>query len=109
AEVLADERGATAAGFLSRASAWFAGFGITVEQVISDNGACYRSKAHAQALAEHGIRHLFTRPYRPRTNGKAERFIQTLTRRWAYGAIYGSSSEHTAALSGWLSHYNFRR
>ncbi len=109
AEVLSDERGATATDFLRRALAWFAGFGITVERVISDNGACYRSRSHALALAELGIRHLFTRPYRPRTNGKAERFIQTLTNRWAYGAIYGSSAERTAALAGWLSHYNFNR
>jgi transposase InsO family protein len=108
-EVLSDERGATAAGFVSRAIAWFSSFGITVERVLSDNGACYRSGAHATALAELGIRHLFTRPYRPRTNGKAERFIQTLTNRWAYGAIYGSSAERTAALPGWLTHYNFRR
>jgi transposase InsO family protein len=109
AEVLSDERGATAAAFLRRALAWFAGFGIAVERVLSDNGACYRSRLHALALAELGIRHLFTRPYRPRTNGKAERFIQTLTHRWAYGAIYGSSAERTAALSGWLTHYNFNR
>jgi transposase InsO family protein len=81
AEVLTDERGATAATFLRRAVAWFAGFGITVERVLSDNGACYRSRLHTFALAELGIRHLFTRPYRPRTNGKAERFIQTLTNR----------------------------
>jgi len=109
AEVLSDERGATAASFVNRAIAWFSSFGITVERVLSDNGACYRSRAHATALAELGIRHLFTRPYRPRTNGKAERFIQTLTNRWAYGAIYGSSVERTAALPGWLSHYNFTR
>ena len=109
AEVLSDERGATATAFLRRAIAWFSGFGITVERVLSDNGACYRSNTHALALAELGIRHLFTRPYRPRTNGKAERFIQTLTNRWAYGAIYGSSAERTAALPGWLTHYNFRR
>jgi transposase InsO family protein len=108
-EVLQDERGATAAAFLRRALAWFEGFGITVQRVLSDNGSCYRSKVHAQTLAELQIRHLFTRPYRPRTNGKAERFIQTLTHRWAYGAIYGSSAERTAALPGWLSHYNFRR
>lgn len=108
-EVLADERGATAAGFLRRAVAWLASMGVTVERVISDNGSCYRSRAHAQACAELGLRHLFTRPYRPRTNGKAERFIQTLTNRWAYGAIYGSSAERTAALCGWLDHYNFRR
>jgi transposase InsO family protein len=109
AEVLSNEQGATAAGFVRRAIAWFARFGITVERVLSDNGACYRSRAHALALNEHQIRHLFTRPYRPRTNGKAERFIQTLTNRWAYGAIYGSSAERTAALPGWLTHYNFRR
>ena len=110
AEVLADERGATAAGFLRRALAWFAGFGIEVERVLSDNGSCYRSGAHAQACRELGVRrHMFTRPYRPRTNGKAERFIQTLVNRWAYGAIYGSSAERSAALPGWLSHYNFTR
>lgn len=108
-EVLSNERGATAAGFVSRAIAWFSSFGITVERVLSDNGACYRSKTHALTLAELDIRHLFTRPYRPRTNGKAERFIQTLTHRWAYGAIYGSSAERTAALPGWLNHYNFTR
>jgi len=108
-EVLADERGVTAAGFLSRAVAWFASLGINVERVLYDNGACYRSGVHALALKELGIRHLFTRPYRPRTNGKAERFIQTLTHKWAYGAIYGSSAERTAALPGWLTHYNFTR
>ena len=108
-EVLADEKGATAAGFLRRAVSWFKGMGVIVERVLSDNGSCYRSALHAQACSELGMRHLFTRPYRPRTNGKAERFIQTLTNRWAYGAIYGSSAERTAALPGWLDHYNFRR
>jgi len=110
AEVLPNERGETAAGFLRRAVAWFASFGVTVELVLSDNGACYRSELHALAHRQLGIRrHLFTRPYRPRTNGKAERFIQTLLNRWAYGAIYGGSAERTAALSGWLKHYNFSR
>jgi transposase len=108
-EVLGDEKGKTAAGFLRRAAEWFKGMGITVERVLSDNGACYRSGAHAEACSELGLRHLRTRPYRPRTNGKAERFIQTLTNRWAYGAIYGSSAERTAALPGWLTHYNFTR
>ena len=108
-EVLPDEKGATAARFLRRAVDWLKGMGVQVERVLSDNGACYRSDIHAQACAELGMRHLFTRPYRPRTNGKAERFIQTLTNRWAYGAIYGSSAERTAALPGWLDHYNFRR
>jgi transposase InsO family protein len=109
AEVLPDERGATAAGFLRRAVAWLASMGVGVERVMSDNGSCYISNAHAEACGELGVRHLRTRPYRPQTNGKAERFIQTLTRRWAHGAIYGSSSERAAALPGWLSHYNFTR
>jgi transposase InsO family protein len=109
AEVLPDERGPTAVGFLRRAVGWFRSMGIAVERVMSDNGACYRSTVHAQACRELGLRHLRTQPYRPRTNGKAERFIQTLTRRWAHGALYGNSAERTAALPGWLSHYNFRR
>jgi len=109
AEVLANEQGETAARFLRRAIAWFASFGIEVERILSDNGACYRSDTHAHVCHQLGIRHLFTRPYRPRTNGKAERFIQTLVNRWAYGAIYGSSAERTAALPGWLMHYNFTR
>lgn len=108
-EVLDDERGPTALGFLRRAIAWFASMGVTVEAVLSDNGSCYRSKAHAAGCRELGIRHLFTRPYRPRTNGKAERFIKTLVERWAYGAVYANSRERTAALSGWLEHYNYRR
>ena len=108
-EVLSNERGEAAAGFLRRAVAWFGSMGITVERVMSDNGACYRSTVHAHACRELGIRHLFTQPYRPRTNGKAERFIQTLQNRWAYGALYGSSAERTRALPGWLAYYNFRR
>jgi transposase InsO family protein len=109
AEVLGDERGPTAAGFLRRACRWFRSLGITVERVMSDNGACYRSTVHTVACRELGLKHLFTQPYRPRTNGKAERFIQTLQNRWAYGALYVSSAERTRALPGWLSHYNFRR
>jgi transposase InsO family protein len=108
-EVLQDEKGERAAGFLRRAVAWFASMGVTVERVMTDNGACYRSTVHAFACRELGLRHLFTQPYRPRTNGKAERFIQTLQNRWAYGAVYGSSAERTAALPGWLAHYNFKR
>jgi len=108
-EVLPDEKGATAAGFLRRAVVWLASMGVTVERVLSDNGSCYRSRMHAEACRELSMRHLFTRPHRPRTNGKAERFIRTLTNGWAYGAIYGSSVERTAALPGWLDHYNFRR
>jgi transposase InsO family protein len=98
------------AGLLRRAIAWFSSLGITVERTLSDNGACYRSSIDAIACQGLGIqRHLFTRPCRPRTNGKAERFIQTLTNRWAYSAIYGSSAERAAALPGWLTHYNFTR
>jgi transposase InsO family protein len=110
AEVLPNEQGETAAGFLRRAVAWFASLGVAVELVMSDNGACYRSHRLARARRELGIgRHIFTRPYRPRTNGKAERFIQTLTNRWAHGAIYTSSTERARALPGWLTHYNFTR
>ncbi len=109
AEVLADETGTAAVGFLSRALGWFASLGVNIESVLSDNGPCYRSSAYASACTELGIKHRFTRPYRPRTNGKAERFIQTLIQRWAYGAIYGSSPERAAALPGWLTYYNFTR
>ena len=98
AEVVRDERGQSAAGFLRRAVAWFRSMGIQPERVLSDNGACYRSTAHAAACRELGLRHSFTRPYRPSTNGKAERFIKTLTQRWAYGAIYANSSDRTHAL-----------
>jgi transposase InsO family protein len=108
-EVLTDERGDTAAGFLRRAVEWFAAMGVQVERVMSDNGSCYRSTVHAAACRELGVKHLRTQPYRPRTNGKAERFIQTLQNRWAYGAIYGSTAERRAALPGWLTHYNFMR
>jgi transposase InsO family protein len=109
AEVLADERGPTAAAYLERAVAWFRSMGIEPRRILSDNGACYRSNAHADACRQLGLRHSFTRPYRPRTNGKAERFIQTLTSRWAHGAIYGTSAERNRALPGWLTHYNFTR
>ena len=109
AEVLADERATTAAGFLRRAIRFFARHGITVERVLTDNGNAYRSAIHAIACRALGIRHLRTRPYRPQTNGKAERFIRTMLGGWAYGAIYRTSSERTAALDGWLWHYNHYR
>jgi transposase len=91
AEVLADEKGVSAVGFLRRAIAFYARHGIVVERVMTDNGSAYRSALHALACRALGIRHLRTQPYRPRTNGKAERFIRTLLGGWAYGAIYGSS------------------
>ena len=109
AEVLADERGETAAGFLQRALEWFASLGVQVERVMTDNGSPYISTAHAIACRNHKLRHIRTRPYRPRTNGKAERFIQTLLREWAYARLYHSSAERTATLPPFLSHYNFRR
>jgi transposase InsO family protein len=105
-EVLADEKGATAAGFLRRAVAYFRRYGIRVERVLTDNGSCYRALVHALACKRLRVRHLRTRPYRPRTNGKAERFIRTLIDGWAYGAVYRTSSERTAALAGWLDWYN---
>jgi transposase InsO family protein len=108
-EVLADEKASSAVAFLRRAVAFYRRHGITVQRVMSDNGACYRSTIHAFACRALGIRHLRTRPYRPRTNGKAERFIRTLLAGWAYGAIYGSSHERAAALDGWLWTYNHRR
>jgi len=109
AEVLPDERPETAVAFLRRAIEWFSSLGVGVERVMTDNGNPYRSKLHAAACRKLGVRHLRTQAYRPRTNGKAERFIQTLTRRWAYDAVYGSSSERAAALPGWLDEYNRRR
>jgi transposase InsO family protein len=105
-EVLADEKGATAAGFLRRAVRFFRRYGIHVERVLTDNGSCYRAVVHALACHRLGIRHLRTRPYRPRTNGKAERFIRTLIDGWAYGAVYRSSDQRAAALAGWLDWYN---
>jgi transposase InsO family protein len=108
-EVLSDEKATTAVAFLRRALAHFATYGITAERVITDNGSAYRSAAHAIACRLLGIRHLRTRPYRPQTNGKAERFIRTMLAGWAYGAIYRDSRERTAALAGWTDFYNRRR
>ena len=109
AEVLADEKASTAAGFLRRATAYYQRHGISVERILTDNGSCYRSAVHALACRTLGIKHSRTRPYRPQTNGKAERFIRTMLNGWAYGAIYRSSTERTIALDGWLWHYNHQR
>ncbi len=109
AEVLVDEKAQTVVAFLRRAVRFFRRYGIRVERVLTDNGPAYRSAIHALACRALGIRHLRTRPYRPQTNGKAERFIRTLLSGWAYGAIYRSSAERTAALDGWLWFYNHRR
>jgi transposase InsO family protein len=109
AEVLDDERASTAVAFLGRAIAFFARHGISVRRVMTDNGSAYRAYQHRRACQQLALKHIFTRPYRPRTNGKAERFIQTLINGWAYGRLYANSAERTAALDAWLDHYNFIR
>ena len=108
-EVLTDEKPTTAIAFLRRAVAFYRRYGITVERLLTDNGNPYRSTMHAIACRAIGIRHQRTRPYRPQTNGKAERFIRTMLGGWAYGALYRNSTERAAALDGWLDYYNHRR
>lgn len=109
AEVLPSERQEDAVAFLCRAVAWYRGQGVVVEAVLTDNGVAYRSHRWRAVCTALGLRHLRTRPYTPRTNGKAERFIQTLLRQWAYRYVYPSSAHRTRALSGWLRWYNRRR
>jgi transposase InsO family protein len=108
-EILPDERKDTAAAFLARAHAWYAAAGITIERVISDNGSCYRSRDWAAACAVLGITHKRTRPYRPQTNGKVERFHRTLADEWAYARPYTTETERRAALDPWLHTYNNHR
>ncbi|MDK9302765.1 IS481 family transposase, partial [Propionibacterium freudenreichii] len=107
-EILDDERKETAAGFWTRANAFFAGLGVTVTAVMTDNGSCYRSGAFADALGDH-VKHKWTRPYRPQTNGKVERFNRTLAVEWAYAKPYASEAERAAAYETWLHHYNHHR
>jgi transposase InsO family protein len=108
-EVRPDERATTAIAFLRRAVDFYRRHGIVVEWLLTDNGNAYRSTVHAIACRALGIRHLRTRPYRPQTNGKAERFIRTLLGGWAYAALYRNSADRTAALDAWLDYYNHRR
>jgi transposase InsO family protein len=109
-EVLDDERGDTCAGFMTRAVAWFASHSVTIERVMTDNARNYRTaRAFQQVLADTGIRHLRTRPYRPQTNGKAERFNQTLLREWAYDQPYESNQQRLDSLPDWLHDYNWHR
>jgi transposase InsO family protein len=108
-EILPDEKKASAIAFLDRARAWFGRHGVTAERVMTDNGSAYRSHAFRHACADAGLRHLRTRPYTPRTNGKAERFIQTALREWAYARPYASSHERCHAIAPWLHHYNHHR
>lgn len=108
-EVLADETAETTAGFLRRAVAWYAAQGIVVERLLTDNGPAYRSLHFATVALELGLSQRFTQPYRPQTNGKAERFIRTLLTEWAYATAYGRSARRTAALPIYLAYYNFVR
>jgi transposase InsO family protein len=108
-EVLDDERAVTTIGFFERAVAWFAQRGVRVRQVMSDNGSPYRSGLWATWCAAHHVEHIRTRPYRPRTNGKAERFIQTMLREWAYAATYRTSEHRARALPAWIDYYNHQR
>lgn len=104
-----DERGPSASEFLRGCVRYFGKLGITVRRVLTDNGAAFRSKRFDAACRKLGLRHLFTRPYRPQTNGKAERFIQSTLREWAYGIPYRHSSERIAMLNRWTHHYNWHR
>jgi transposase InsO family protein len=110
AELHADEKAATVTGFVERALAFFEQHGIATKRLMTDNGFSYvKNRSLAELLARHGIRHLTTQPYRPRTNGKVERFHQTMGREWAYGLAYRSSGHRAAALPHWLDHYNRTR
>jgi transposase InsO family protein len=109
AEILADERKESASAFMTRAITFFADRGITVERVLTDNGACYRSREFARVLADAGVGHRRTRPYRPQTNGKVERFNLTLKWEWAYARPYETNDSRTAELERWLHHYNYHR
>jgi transposase InsO family protein len=108
-EILPDELGETSTGFLERAVAWFAERGVAVQRVLTDNGSPFVSFVWASWCREHNVRHLRTRPYRPRTNGKAERFIQTMLREWAYAASYQDSDARGEVLQRWVLRYNCRR
>jgi transposase InsO family protein len=108
-EVLPDQRGATTVEYLRRARRWFAEHSVDVQRIMTDNGVNYRARVVAALCAELRIRHVFTRPYRPRTNGKAERFIQTLLREWAYAATYPTSTDRLRALPAWINYYNHQR
>src|SRR6476661_7245020 len=107
--VMKDERKASAVAFLKAAVTYYASLGVMIERVMTDNGSCYRSKAFARACKKLGLKHLRTKPYTPKTNGKAERFIQTSLREWAYACAYNTSNERAAELPNWLHRYNWHR
>jgi transposase InsO family protein len=108
-QVLPDERKESAIAFLKAAVAYYASLGITIERAMTDNGSCYRSKAFAKACRKLGLKHIRTKPYTPKTNGKAERFIQTALREWAYALAYPTSDHRAAELPAWLHQYNWHR
>ena len=108
-QILPDEKKESAIAFLKAAVAFYASLGITVERVMTDNGSCYRSKAFARACRKLGLKHVRTKPYTPKTNGKAERFIQTALREWAYAVAYPTSDSRAAQLPVWLHRYNWHR
>ncbi len=108
-QILPNERQTSAVAFLDAAVAYYAGLGVSVARVMTDNGSCYRSKAFARACHRLGLKHLRTKPYTPKTNGKAERFIQTALREWPYAAAYLTSQNRAAELPVWLHHYNWHR
>ena len=108
-EILPDEKKESAIAFLKAAIAYYQSLGVTVQRVMTDNGSCYRSKAFRDACRDLGLRHIRTRPYTPKTNGKAERFIQTALREWAYAQAYPDSHHRAAALPIWLHRYNWHR
>jgi transposase InsO family protein len=109
AEVMTDEKKASAIAFLEAAVAWYRRFNITVERVMTDNGSCYRSFAFRDACKQLGLKHIRTKPYTPKTNGKAERFIQSSLREWAYAKAYENSEQRAKELPHWLHHYNWHR
>ena len=104
-----DERSTSAVQFLRDAVAYYRRLGVTVQRLLTDNGSAFRSKDFMRVCRELGIRHRYTRPYRPQTNGKAERFIQSALREWAYGFTYEHSAQRTLALQDWIHHYNWHR
>ena len=107
--MLGDERAQTCARFWRRAHRWFALYGVTVTRVLTDNGVGYRSRLFGAALADTGVRHKRTRPYRPQTNGKVERFNRTLLQEWAYRRLYRSNATRDRALQPWVHRYNMHR
>lgn len=108
-QVLPDEQGDSASMFLRAAVAYYAGLGVVIREILTDNGSCYRSLAFRATVQALGLKHRFTRPYTPRTNGKAERFIQSALREWAYARAYRRSDQRAYELARWLHGYNWHR